>query len=298
MRILQNSQERARGFSLIELMVVVVMISIVMAAVLSQVRQVQQRSMAEQGRVDDFQQARDFMNQIVRDGRQVGYPNSHNYDINATPPAAPNCVGGVPAWPPILINDCRIAAGIIRVTPTRLDVGGDFDGSGKVEIVSYAINGDGACPLCMERAQECKQNFLDPLTQANANGNGLTDHCPPIAGVPASNTLWVQEVQNVQNANNAAAPIFSAYNVSGAQIPLGAGLNILANANTIAQIRTIKVNLAVANPKSFDPQTHRQLESDVTGTVQIVNCSMAATGTALVNAGVTAPGFVQVACQP
>lgn len=298
MRILQNSQERARGFSLIELMVVVVMISIVMAAVLSQVRQVQQRSMAEQGRVDDFQQARDFMNQIVRDGRQVGYPNSHNYDINATPTVAPNCFNGaVPngmaAWQPILINDCRIAAGIIRVTPTRLDVGGDFDGSGKVEIVSYAINGDGACPLCMERAQMCKTNVIDPLTQANTNGNGANDNCGT-----GNQTLWVQEVQNVQNANNAAAPIFSAYNVSGAQIPLGAGLNILANANTIAQIRTIKVNLAVANPKSFDPQTHRQLESDVTGTVQIVNCSMAATGTALVNAGVTAPGFVQVACQP
>ena len=298
MRTTPISQQQARGFSLIELMVVVVMISIVMAAVLSQVRQVQQRSAAEQGRVDDFQQARDFMNQIVRDGRQVGYPNSHNFDINATPTAAPTCTGGIAAWQPILINDCRIAAGIIRVTPTRLDVGGDFDGSGNVEIVSYAINGDGLCALCMERAQVCKKNVIDPLTQANANGNGLTDNCPAIPGVPANNTVWVQQVQNVQNANNAAAPIFSAYNVSGVQVPLGAGINILANPNTIAQIRTIKVNLAVANPKSFDPQTHRRLESDVTGTIQIVNCSMAATGTALVGAGINPPGFVQIACQP
>lgn len=293
MRTIRISRERARGFSLIELMVVVVMISIVMAAVLAQVRQVQQRSAAEQGRVDDFQQARDFMNQVVRDGRQVGYPNSHNYDVNATPTTAPTCVGGIAAWQPILINDCRIAAGIIRVTPTRVDFGGDFDGSGKVEIVSYAINGDGACPLCMERAQECKQNVLDPLTQANANGNGATDNCG--AG---NQTLWVQQVQNVQNANNAAAPIFSAYNVSGVLVPIGSGVNILANPNTIAQIRTIKVNLDVANPKSFDAQTHRQLESDVTGTIQIVNCSMAATGTTLAGAGVNPPGFVQLACQP
>lgn len=288
------TQDRTRGFSLIELMVVVVMITLVMAAVLSQVRQVQQRSMAEQGRVDDFQQARDFMNQIVRDGRQVGYPNSHDYDTNATPTAAPVCVGAIPPWQPILINDCRIAAGIIRVTSTRLDISGDFDGSGRVEIVSYAINGDGACPLCMERAQECKQNVLDPLTQANANGNGGPDNCGG-----GNQTLWVQQVQNVQNTASAAAPVFSAYDVSGTQIGLfGAGINILANPNTIAIVRSIRVNLDVANPKSFDPQTHRQLESDVTGTVQIVNCSMASTGTTLVNAGTVPPGFVQIACQP
>lgn len=276
------SQNRARGFSLIELMITVVMISLVMAAILSQVRQVQQRSAAEQGRVDDFQQARDFMNQVVRDGRQMGYPNVHNYDVNATPTIVPTCVGGTANWQPTLINDCRIAAGLIKLTPTELDFSGDMDGSGNVEIVSYKINGDGLCAQCMERAQVGKTNTLNPLVQTTA--------------ITAAN--YVEEVQNVQNTASATAPIFSAFNASGTAIAIGTGIDMNASPNTVAQVRAIEVNLDVANPKSFDPQTHAQLESDVTGTIQIVNCSMAASQSTLVSAGVTAPGFVELGCLP
>ena len=272
MRTRQLRQDPARGFSLIELMVVIVMISLVMAAVLSQVRQVQQRSTAEQGRVDDFQQARDFMAQVVRDGRQMGYPNSHNYDTSNTtlwPTATP------------LINDSRIAAGLIKLTPTELDFGGDMDGSGSVEIVSYKINGDGLCAQCMERAQIVKITG-SPLTQATT--------------IAAAN--YVQEVQNVQNAASAAAPIFSAFDASGAQIPLGTGIDINASPTTVAKVRAIRVNLDVANPTSIDPQTKKRLESDITGTIQIVNCSMATTQGTLAAAGITSPGYVNLACQP
>lgn len=286
MRTRQLTQDGDRGFSLIELMVVIVMISLVMAAVLSQVRQVQQRSTAEQGRVDDFQQARDFMAQVVRDGRQMGYPNSHNYDLNATPSTVPGCIGGTAAWVtnlvgglPMYYNDCRMAAGLIKLTPTELDFGGDMDGSGNVEIVSYKINGDGACANCMERAQVNKANG-SPLTQATTIGN------------------YVEEVQNVQNAGSATAPIFSAFNASGGQIVLGTGIDMIANPATVAQVRAIRVNLDVANPTSVDPQTKKQLESDITGTIQIVNCSMATTQATLAAAGITSPGYVNLACQP
>lgn len=287
MRTRQLTQDRARGFSLIELMVVIVMISLVMAAVLSQVRQVQQRSTAEQGRVDDFQQARDFMAQVVRDGRQMGYPNAHNYDLNATPLTVPAC-GGTAAWQTLLVggltlyyNDCRMAVGLIKLTPTELDFGGDMDGSGSVEIVSYKINGDGLCAQCMERAQIVKITG-SPLTQATT--------------IAAGN--YVEEVQNVQNAASAAAPIFSAFDASGNAIALGAGIDIAASPTTVAKVRAIRVNLDVANPKSLDPQTKKRLESDITGTIQIVNCSMATTQGTLAAAGITSPGYVNLACQP
>lgn len=269
MRTRQLTQDRARGFSLIELMVVIVMISLVMAAVLSQVRQVQQRSTAEQGRVDDFQQARDFMAQVVRDGRQMGYPNSHNFDTS-------NPLVWVTAP---LSYDSRLAAGLIKLTPTELDFSGDMDGSGNVEIVSYKINGDGACANCMERAQVNKATG-SPLTQATTIGN------------------YVEEVQNVQNAGSATAPIFSAFDASGNLIALGAGIDMIANPTTVAQVRAIRVNLDVANPTSVDPQTKKQLESDITGTIQIVNCSMATTQATLAAAGITSPGYVNLACQP
>jgi prepilin-type N-terminal cleavage/methylation domain-containing protein len=259
----RENKDRIRGFSLIELMVVVVMISLVLAAILSQVRQVQQRAAAEQGRVDDFQQARDFMAQIVRDGRQMGYPNVHSFDTT------------VGTWQNPLINDSRIATGIIRVTSTRLDLEGDVDGTGTVSIVSYAINGDGLCVTCMERAQVPKVNG-NPLTEANA--------------IAAAS--YVQLVQNVQNGAN---PVFAAFDALGNAIALPVDIN--ASPTKVAQVRVLSVSLNVSNPTSIDPQTQRRLEADITGNIQVVNCSMAATQTQLQGAGVTIPGKVELTCQ-
>lgn len=274
----QSKTSSARGFSLIELMAVIVIMSVVLAAVLTQVSQVEQRSSAEQGRVDDFQQARDFMAQIVREGRIMGYPNIHNFDTSGTAPACG-------AWQLTPINDCGLAVGLVKLTPTELDFEGDVDGTGNVSEVSYKINGDGLCALCMERAQKCKGTG-NPLTQAGTNGNGGVDRC-------GNTSSWVQEVQNVLNTANVASPVFSAFNASGVQIVLGAGIDINTTPTSVAQVRVIKVNLDVANPTSIDPKTRQQLEADITGNIQIVNCSMATTAATL---GITI-GQVQLTCQ-
>lgn len=263
---------RIRGFSLIELMVVVVMISIVLAAILTQVDQVQQRATAEQGRVDDFQQARDFMAQIVRETRQMGYPNYRNFDVLAT-------IG------PPYKNDPRIAAGLVKLTQTELDFEGDVDGSG-VSDISYKMNGDGNCALCMERAQ-------DPKSDAR---HGVQDPLLSVTTIPV--TSYVQVVQNVQNTAGAVAtPIFSAFDAAGNQVALP--IDITNNPVDTARVRLIRVNLAVANPLSIDPKTKQQLEADITGSLQIVNCSMAATQSQIqaVNPNY-APGFLQVGCKP
>lgn len=261
----QIRRARTRGFSLIEVMVVVVMISIVLAAILTQVDQVQQRATAEQGKVDDFQQARDFVAQVVREGRQMGYPNYRNFDTTLL------------LGPPFK-NDPSIAAGLVKLTWNELDFEGDIDGSG-VSDISYKINADGACALCMERAQVAKKT------------KGSQD---PLLDIPAANT-YVQMVQNVQNT--AATPIFSAFDASGAPITLP--IDIDNNAIDVARVRLIRINLAVANPLSVDPKTKQQLEADITGSVQIVNCSMAASQSQVQAASATyAPGFLQVGCKP
>jgi prepilin-type N-terminal cleavage/methylation domain-containing protein len=270
----ENRPGCARGFSLIELMIVVVMITMVLAAILAQVAQVQQRATAEQGKVDDFQQARDFMAQIVRDARQMGYPNIHNFDTSGTAPACG-------AWQATPANDCGLAAGLVKLTSTEVDFEGDVDGSGNVSVVSYKINGDGLCAQCMERAQIPKATG-NPLAQATGIATG--------AGSP-----YVQEVQNVQNADSATDAIFSAFDASGNAIALP--IDITNNATTVAQVRLIKVNLSVASPTSLDPKTNQQLEAEISGNVQVVNCSMAATQAQLQAAGVTIPGNLALTCQ-
>jgi prepilin-type N-terminal cleavage/methylation domain-containing protein len=265
----QTDTASHRGFSLIELLVVVAIITIVMAAILTQVDQIQQRATAEQGRVDDFQQARDFMAQVVREARQMGYPNVLNFDTNVATSGTCGSVSSpitVTAWATPLMNDCRIAVGLIKLTNTELDFSGDVDGTGIVSIVSYKLNGDGSCAACMERAQVAKANAQNPLTQVN--------------GIPASS--YVQEVQNVLTTN----PIFSAYKADGTAVSM-VGLDITSNPAAVATARLIKINLSVANPNSVDPRTGHQLEADLSGNVQVVNCSMATSGIATAGLQVT-----------
>jgi prepilin-type N-terminal cleavage/methylation domain-containing protein len=254
-----NQTTRSQGFSLAELLVVVAMISFVMVAILAQVDQVQQRATTELGRVDDFQQARDFIAQVVREGRAMGYPNVHNFDTSSG------------TWQITLMNDPQVAIGLIKLTSTELDFEGDVDGTGIVSIVSYKLNGDGNCAKCMERVQIRKLTG-NPLTQAN--------------GISANS--YVQEVRNVQNGSSTAAPIFAAYDATGASVLLP--LDITSSAANTAKVRLIKVNLAVASPTSTDAKTGRQLEADLSGNVQVVNCSMATTGVT------TSSGF-QLTCQ-
>lgn len=256
----------AAGFSLIELLVVVAMISLVLIPILVQVDQVQQRSVAEQDKMSDFEQARDFLAQLSRDARQMGYPNVHNFDTTAG------------TWQSPLINDSRLAVGLIKLTSSEMDFGGDVNQSGSVSVLSYKINGDSLCATCMERAQVAK-----------TNGNPLTQ----VTNIAA--TSYIQEVQNVKNATSTTAPIFSAYDASGTQITLP--VDITSDPTDTARVRLIKLNLSVANPASVDPRTGTQLEADISGDVQVVNCSMATTQATLQAAGISFPGYVQLTCQ-
>jgi prepilin-type N-terminal cleavage/methylation domain-containing protein len=238
-----RTERRQQGFTMIELMLVMVILSIVSAAIFTQIEQAQQRAVAEQGRVDDFQQARDFVDQVFRDTRQLGYPNVRNFDISTG------------SWQSPLKNDLRMAAGIIKLSATQFQFEGDVDGSGNVSIVSYMVNGSTSCATCFQRAQVLKVNG-DPLT-------GQTN---------LTSSSYSTEVQNVSNVS----AVFSAYDSSGNSITLP--IDIDNNAATVATVKMVQVMLSVASPTSIDPKTKQQLEADIGGRMQIVNCSMATTG--------------------
>lgn len=231
-----------KGFSVIELMVVVAIVTIVLAAILTQLDQVQQRATAEQGKVDDFQQARAFFDQVYNDTRQIGYPNVRNFDVS------------VGSWQSTLANDHRLAIGLVKVTSTQLEFQGDVDGTGNVSVVSYMLNGSGTCTTCLERAQVAK-----------VNGDAVT-------GQTDLTSSYGVQVQNVANTTS----IFTAFDSAGNSITLP--IDVDSNAATIPTVRLIRINVRVANPQSIDPKTGQHLEADFGGAVQIANCSMATTG--------------------
>ena len=170
----------ASGFSLIELMIVLVVLLVITGAIFQVIKLSTERSVTEQTKVDMFQEAREFMDQMTRDLRQAGYPSPRNMD--------PSLLTQNP-----IMNDHQAAAGLVKVDSGDLWFEGDVDGSGTVSVVQYHLDNVGTnCP-CLKRSQLPKID-ASPLAQ--------------------STPTYQVEVQGVQNTN-----IFAAFN-SGATVGL------------------------------------------------------------------------------
>ena len=145
-RRINRRDARESGSTLVELMIAIAILSVVTGAILSQLGTASQRIATEQVKVDNFDEARDFVDQFFRDINQIGYPNGR-------------IVGFAPA-----ISDSRVAVGLVQISPTSLWFEGDINGTGVVQSVQYMINGSGSCPLCLQRSAVAKVNLGNPLT--------------------------------------------------------------------------------------------------------------------------------------
>src|SRR5258707_3302852 len=243
-----NSQVRNRqnGFSLLEMMVVVVILGIVTAGLFTQIDTAQQRAFSEQVKLDNFQEARDFVDQFFRDVNQIGYPNSRMVDTNPL----------TTSWSPLLasplINDNRLAIGLVKIEANAIQFEGDMKGDGVVQSIIYKINGSAACLLCLQRSQVDKV-LGDPLT-----------------GQAAPN--WGTETNDV-----ITNPIFSYFKADGTQ-DTALPVDISTGAAIIASVKTIKISLTIRNNAVMDSQTHQAIATDVQGEISLNNCSMAASG--------------------
>src|SRR3954466_8229457 len=123
-----------RGFSLIELMIVLIVMMIVMGGIFRLMNTATARSSTEQAKLDMFQESREFMDQMSRDLRQAGYPNPRNF--------APGILAATTA------NDARSAVGPLKVPADELWFEGDVDGAGTVSVVHYWLDTSttGGCP--------------------------------------------------------------------------------------------------------------------------------------------------------
>src|SRR5215470_7911296 len=97
----QTSFRRQKGFSLLELMLTVLLLMIAMAIATDGLMQMQKRASADTGKVDMTQMSRQFVDQIVNDLHQTGYPGLKVYDPGSGATSASN----------------NVAAGLIAVDP-------------------------------------------------------------------------------------------------------------------------------------------------------------------------------------
>jgi type II secretory pathway pseudopilin PulG len=153
--------QKNRGFSLVELLIVMIILMIVMGAIFSLITMATARSATEQAKLDMFQEAREFMDQMSRDLRQAGFPNTRNF--------AP----GVLATPPQ--NDQRAASGLVMVADGELWFEGDMDGSGTVSVVHYWLDPS------TQHSEQLSLPEAKPVTETRgrslyrSNDTGLSD---------------------------------------------------------------------------------------------------------------------------
>src|SRR6266849_5502657 len=244
------------GFSLIEMMLVVAIMGIISAGILSQMNEAQQRGYSEQVKLDNFQEARDFVDQFFRDINQIGYPSSRLVDTTSlswSPALVPPQTTYPLANPYIFDN--RMAIGLVSINAKAVQFEGDMIGNGVVQSIIYQINGSGGCALCLQRSQ------VDKIS------------ADPLLGQPQN---WGTEVNDVLSD-----PIFTYFKADGTQIPNSSlPLDISNGATILASIKTIKISLTIRNNSVIDRKTNQAIETNFEGEVSINNCSMATTGQA------------------
>src|SRR5712692_395731 len=149
----------ARGFSLIELLIVTAVLMVVLGGIVQYIAVASQRSKIESTKVDLTQEGREFIDEFERDIHQAGYPNCRQFN-NAL--LCPNVTTN---------QDHRIAAGLVSVSSTQIIFEGDVDGDGNVDSVRYQlldsannVPGPGStCPCTIQRSQVAKVDG-NPIT--------------------------------------------------------------------------------------------------------------------------------------
>jgi prepilin-type N-terminal cleavage/methylation domain-containing protein len=299
-----TSHRSEAGFSLLELVMVVAILTIVLASVFNGIDMVSRRSVAEQVKVDLTQQGREFVDEFERDVHQAGYPNcrmvaSAGEVVNPT--LGPlNCPAD--STNPAVANNWKVAAGLVYVSNTLVVFEGDVDGNGNVDSIRYQLvdsagnpvpdagaPGAGTCPCKIQRSQMQKVNGTPPFGQPSfyslelqnvvnsgvpggtlAYGGGLT-----IAG----NTAWTGVTNDAYYAAVSTFkdyPVFQAYNQLGqiVQLPQGPGSALLNCTPTFSGcIKSIRltINLLANATTGVDLKTKVRPVTTLVGDARLVN---------------------------
>lgn len=208
----RRSRRLAQGFSLLEMLISLFLLIVITGAVFEQIMVMQKSAAGTGAKVDSDQQARAFVDQMVRDLHMAGYPKAEMYSISPDDPT--------------LRQNPFIAAGVVSVSPTQIIFEGDVNSDGFVESVNvkYVPNSstDPECP-CVRRSAAQKV-AADPLQQPVSPNYTETDHVVPPGTGPGQS----------------GEDLFVFYDSAGNQVPL-------ANPTdpTAVNVATVKINLSL-----------------------------------------------------
>jgi prepilin-type N-terminal cleavage/methylation domain-containing protein len=140
-----------RGFSLVEMVVTIAILTTVIGVVTDGLIQIEKKSASDVNKVGTAQESRQFMDQILRDLRQSGYPSLGMFD--------PTTLVANPSAPPAVVctNNVNVACGLINFSSSAIQFEGDIDGSGVSEVyIQVVVPTSGNCPCTVQRGTIAK----------------------------------------------------------------------------------------------------------------------------------------------
>jgi prepilin-type N-terminal cleavage/methylation domain-containing protein len=226
------------GFTLIEMLVSLAILVTVTGAIFEQINLMQKKSASAAVNVDLTQQARDFMNQTVRDLHMAGYPAASMYSVDP------------------LAHPSMVANRLVRVSSKEILMEGDVNNDGAVESVDivYVENdpNDPSCP-CIRRSAQLKID-ADSFSQG-------------------TNPLYT-ETQQVfppgTGAGQSGEDLFEYYDQNGNPVILttGSDINSQQGIANLASIKTVKINLSILTTQR-DPQSGNFLRTSMSASSRL-----------------------------
>jgi prepilin-type N-terminal cleavage/methylation domain-containing protein len=260
---------RQSGYTLIELLITMAVFMTISAAAFQALNTISTRRRQEEVRVDITQETRDFMDEMVRDMRNAGYPNARMY---AGCYSGGGCVlGGAP------LNTPYLAAGLVAVSATDVLFEGDINQDGNVDSVRYTLQAGpgGTCPCTIRRSQVSKiaaaptaqpTNYNVEMDNVINSTGGLAPY--PIAG----NTPW-GAANDAVYATYKIPPVFAFFDVNNAPVTVPAdltGANFATGQAAAATVKSLEIVLNVL-PQYPDYQTKVRSGVSMRTTVRINN---------------------------
>ena len=231
-----QTTNRDAGFSLVEMVIAFAILTIVIGVAVSGMIDMQRRNTAEAAKVDTVQETRDFIDQMVRDVHDVGYPPGRVQNAN------PNCA-----------SNPAVSCGLIAFSPTQIKYEGDLDGTGTVYQIwmQLLVPPSGSCPCTLQRGVIDKASAIAGsvptyFTEVNGilnSGNGAGAGLYPVT-LPGTGTYTAY----------AAADVFDAYFNDATRFVDPNGNYSCSDVLTCSSIRSLQITANVV-PTYMDPTT-------------------------------------------
>jgi type II secretory pathway pseudopilin PulG len=232
------ARRAAHGFSVVELLISMGLFLVVTGAIFEQLMVMQKKAASESMKTDMSQQAREFVDEMVRDLHMAGYPKAAMYSA------------------PLDNTSPLVAAGLVSVSPTQIILEGDVNSEGQVYSVniSYLANvpGDFMCP-CIRRSAVPKMAGSPLMQPVSPNFTETQSVFPPGTGPGQS-----------------GEDLFAFYDQNGNQIDVSAGADISTPGGQaiISSIQTVKINLNLLTSLR-DPSSGDQVRTSLSATARL-----------------------------